>query len=87
MLCTSPSPSRRGRRHVTRRYRDAAPRELPLTLVDVAFGFCPRQLPTNEPPVVSDLARARAISMRSPELSDLSIPLAKGIGISLYLPP
>ncbi|TPQ21647.1 transposase [Streptomyces sporangiiformans] len=35
----------------------------PLTLVDVPFGFCRRQLPTNEPPVVSDLARAGAISL------------------------
>ncbi|GGJ03568.1 transposase [Streptomyces brasiliensis] len=53
------SPSRRGRRHVTRRYRDAAPPEnCPLPLVDVAFGFCRRQLPTSEPPVVSDSARA-----------------------------
>lgn len=49
------------------------------TLVDVALRFCWRQLPANEPPVVSDLARAGAAS--------LSITLAKGIGISLYLPP
>lgn len=54
----------------------------------MAIGFCRRQLPTNEPPpVVSDLAHAGAISLCSPELTGLSITLAKGIGIRLYLPP
>ncbi|OIJ93651.1 hypothetical protein [Streptomyces colonosanans] len=59
----------------------------PVKLVDVAFGFCWHQLPTKEPPVVSDSARAGAISLRIPELASLSITLAKGIGIRLYLPP
>ncbi|MFF3331729.1 transposase [Streptomyces sp. NPDC002888] len=131
MRCTS--PSRRGRRHATRRYRDAVPprtalparrhgrdrqmyglrtagpsktantssanwagptsRRAPATRSNATdagrrgLRFCWCQLPTNEPPVVSDLARAGAISLCSPELASLSITLGKGIGISLHLPP
>lgn len=51
----------------------------------------PRLLPTPTPhqraPVVSDLARAGANSLCSPDRAGLSITLVKGIGLSLDLPP
>ncbi|MGW3661648.1 hypothetical protein [Streptomyces sp. NPDC005141] len=53
----------------------------------MAFGFCPPQLPTNEPPVVSDSARAEAIGLCGPELAGLSVTLVKGGGISLRSSP
>lgn len=58
-----------------------------MTLADLTFVFCRRQLPTNEPPVVPDLARAGAVSLCRPELASLSITLAKNIRISLCMPP
>ncbi len=60
----------------------------PLTLVDVTFGFCRRQLPTKEPPpVVSDVARAGAVSVCGPALAGLSLTLAKDVAIRLCLSP
>lgn len=47
-------------------------------LDDETVGVCGRQLPTKEPPVVSDSARAGAVSLCSAELADLSITWPRG---------
>lgn len=53
----------------------------------MSFGFCWCRLPANETPIVSDLAHTGDCSLCGPELAGLSVTLAKGIGISLPLPP